>query len=381
MTDAPSSARRPLFIGSEIYRRSSYGSKHPLSIPRVSTVIDLARSLGWLPDAVYIDSPMASPEQLARFHDPDYIAAVRRAAAAGEADAESRARYNIGTVENPVFPEIFSRPATASGGSILAATLLADAPGIVHSPAGGTHHGRPDRASGFCYFNDPVLGILTLLDRDIAPVFYIDLDAHHGDGVEDAFAGDERVTTLSIHEEGRWPRTGETGQGAGPNTFNIAVPRDLNDSEHAAILDGAALPLIQARRPAAIVVQAGADSLAEDPLSRLSLSNRALFSAVAKIKTLSDRLLVLGGGGYNPWTLARAWTGIWGVLNGIDPPDTLPPEAERVLRALTWDRAAGREPPERWMTTLADTPNEGPVRPEVRAGIARLRAATARHSD
>lgn len=373
-------ASRPRFIGSEIYRHSTYGSRHPLAIPRVSTVIDLARALGWLPDEAYIDSPMARPDQLTRFHDAAYVEAVMQAQANQDLDAARRKRHNLGSVENPIFEEMFSRPATASGGSILAATRLAEGPGIIHSPAGGTHHGRPDRASGFCYFNDPVLAILTLLDAGIEPVFYLDLDAHHGDGVEDALAGDARVTTLSIHEAGRWPRTGDTGQGAGPNCFNFAAPRDLNDSEHAAILDQWVLPMIEARRPAALVVQAGADSLAEDPLSRLALSNRALFSAIAKARTLSSRLLVLGGGGYNPWSVARAWTGIWGVLNGWQAPDPLPPEPQAILRALTWSRAAGRNPPDHWMSRLIDEPNVGPVRPEITAAIDGLRRLTPAYS-
>ncbi|MEM1398501.1 MAG: acetoin utilization protein AcuC [Pseudomonadota bacterium] len=364
MTQTPS---RPLFIGSEIYRGSTYGTNHPLAIPRVSTVIDLARALGWLPPEIYVDSPIASTDQLNRFHDRAYIEAVKDAEADQDLDIERRRRYNLGSVENPIFPEIFSRPATASGGSILAAGRLLNGPGIFHSPAGGTHHGRPNRASGFCYFNDPVLALLTLLDGGLAPIFYLDLDAHHGDGVEDAMAGRRGVTTLSIHEANRWPRTGPTGHGPGGNTFNVAVPSDLNDSEHRAIIDQIALPMLEKHRPVAVVVQAGADSVSDDPLSRLSLSNQALLYAVDQVRMRCDRILVLGGGGYNPWTVARAWTAIWATLNDVAIPKSLPPAAESVLRSLTWNRRAGRNPPEHWMTALLDEPNEGAIRPEVAA--------------
>ena len=157
---------RPLFIGSEIYRRSRYGGKHPLAIPRVSAAIDLCRALGWLPDEAYIDSPTASVDQLARFHDRDYIEAVIRAEAEQAVSDETALRYNIGRNGNPVFGEVFRRPATACGASLKAAELLRDG-GVIYSPAGGTHHGRRDHASGFCYFNDPVLAILALLDQGL----------------------------------------------------------------------------------------------------------------------------------------------------------------------------------------------------------------------
>ncbi len=127
----------------------------------------------------------------------------------------------------------------------------------------------------------------------------------------------------------------------------------------------AVLPLIAARRPQAIMVQAGADSLEEDPLARLSLSNNAYFAAIAAVRGLAPRLVVLGGGGYNPYAVGRCWAGIFAVLNDRPIPDRLPASAETVLRGLVYNRAAGRNPPEHWFTTLRDAPREGPVRPEI----------------
>jgi acetoin utilization protein AcuC len=355
---------RPILIGSEIYRHSIYGAKHPLSIPRVSTALDLIRAMGWHDPSRYVDGPVATPEQLARFHDPAYVEAVRQAEATRAVPDEVRDRHNIGRNGNPVFAEIFSRPATACGSTLKAVELLA-AGGIVHSPAGGTHHGRSDRASGFCYFNDPVLGILAFLDAGIAPVYYVDLDAHHGDGVEDAFRGDARVLTVSVHETGRWPHTGGRGDRGGGNARNLPVPPEFNDSELEAIVEQALVPLGQRLKPAAIVVQCGADGLADDPQSRLELSNRAIWSAVARLVPLAPRALVLGGGGYNPWSVARCWAGIWAVLDGRDPAQALTPEAEAVLRGLRWNHSRARSAPERWFTTLADPPAPGPVRAEV----------------
>lgn len=360
----------PRFIGHEIYRRSSYGGKHPLAIPRVSTCIDLCRALGWLPAERYLDSPQATPTQLARFHDPDYVAAVLAAEADQAVSDEVRARFGLGANGNPVFPEIFRRPATASGGSLLAASLVAG--GVpVFSPAGGTHHGRRARASGFCYFNDPALAILSLLDSGIERVFYLDVDAHHGDGVQAAFEEEARVFTCSIHEAGRWPMcTGGEGDlmdRGGGNARNLPVPPGFNDAEMAFLMEAAVLPLIERFEPVAIVLQCGADALEEDPQSRLALSNRALWRVVAAVAGLGPRLLVLGGGGYNPWSVARAWTGVWATLVGEAVPERLPPAAEAVLRDLKWHHSRGRKPPEHWFTTLADPPRNGPIREEVRA--------------
>lgn len=365
----------PRFIGSEIYRRSTYGSRHPLAIPRVSTVMDLCRALDWLPDEVYLDSPRATPTQLTRFHDPAYVAAVQEVELRQGAAPEVRERFNLGRNGNPIFPEIFRRPATAAGGAILAGTLLAT-PGTIYHPAGGTHHGRADRASGFCYFNDPVLAILTMLDGGLDRVLYLDVDAHHGDGVQDAFHDDFRVLTVSVHEAGRWPM-GPDGTGSGALADradglarNLPVPAGFNDSEMAFVLEAGLLPLAEDFGPEAVVLQCGADALEDDPLSRLSLSNRALWSVVAAVRRLAPRVLVLGGGGYNPWSVGRCWTGVWATLNDRAIPDRLPPVAEAVLRRLEWRHSRGRNPPEAWFTTLADTYRPGPVRAEVRAAVA-----------
>src|SRR5215475_1199467 len=232
----------PVLIGSEIYRTSSYGRRHPLAIPRVSAALDLIRAMGWLDESRYVDSPIATPAQLARFHDPGYVEAVLQAEVRQHVPADARERYNIGCNGNPVFPEIFRRPATACGGTLKAVELLREG-GVIYSPAGGTHHGRPDRASGFCYFNDPVLGILALLDQGLERIYYVDVDAHHGDGVEDAFADDNRVFTLSIHEAGRWPYSGGIEDRAGGSARNLPVPAGFHDAEMALLLDEVVLPL------------------------------------------------------------------------------------------------------------------------------------------
>jgi acetoin utilization protein AcuC len=197
--DAAPQRAEPLFVGSRFCRTGAFGRNHPLAIPRVATVMDLCEELGWLDPVSFRRAEAASVERLASFHDRNYIEALRDADAQGSVKPGVRARHNFGNLENPLFAGVFERAATAVGGSILAAELALEGRAVFH-PAGGTHHGRRDRASGFCYFNDPVFAITTLLQRGCNRVLYVDLDAHHCDGVQDAFDGDERVLMVSIHE-------------------------------------------------------------------------------------------------------------------------------------------------------------------------------------
>lgn len=362
--------KRPLFIGSDIYRGSSYGAQHPLRVPRVSTAMDLSRAMGWLPSEVYVPSPRVKPAALTVWHTADYVAALHAAEAAQSVSDTVRARHALGTPNNPVFPEMYRRPATAAGGSLLAGELLRDG-GIVYHPAGGTHHGMPDRAGGFCYLNDPVLAILSLRRNGAQRVVYVDIDAHHPDGVEVAFGNDPDVLMISVHEDGLWPRTGPLD--ATESLVNLPVPRGLNDDEMALIRDDVILRRVAAFDADAIVLQCGADAVEEDPQAHLSLSNQSHWSIVRSLMGLAPRLLVLGGGGYNPWSVGRLWTGVWGALNGFEVPDRLGAEAEAVLRALRFEgNSRGKNPPEHWFTTLGDAPRHGAIRDEIRARIARL---------
>ena len=348
----------PRFIGSEIYRGSSYGALHPLRVPRVSTVMDLSRALGWLPPKQYLTSPRAKPAALAAWHTPEYLKVLQRAECDGEITSEERARHNLGTVSNPIYPEVFRRPATAAGGSIMAAGLVADG-GVIYNPGGGTHHGLPDRANGFCYLNDPCLAILAFRARGIRRIAYVDMDAHHCDGVVHGFGDDTDVLIVSTHEERRWPFSGALEDRGTGNVWNLPLPRHAHDDDMALARDEVILPLVQGFGPDAIILQCGADAVSEDPLSRLAMSNNAHWAIVAAMRALSSRLLVLGGGGYNPWSVGRLWTGVWATLADTEIPRRLPASAEAVLRALEFrNNRLGRNPPEHWFTTLRDAPRD-----------------------
>ncbi len=371
---------RPVFIGSEIYRHSSYGTWHPLRVPRVSTLMDMVRALGWLSPGQYRLSPRATPAGLAMWHDPDYVAALMRAEAEQAVSPEVQDRFRLGTSNNPVFPEMFRRPATGCGGAMLSASLLRNG-GVVHAPGCGTHHGMPDRANGFCFLNDLCIAILSMRAQGIRRIAYIDIDAHHPDGVEHGFGQDPDVLMISVHEANRWPRTGRLEDRGAGNVFNLPVPSGLNDDEFAFIRDVLVVPLLDEFRPEAVILQCGADAVEEDPLSRLKLSNNAHVALLRAVRPLAPRLMVTGGGGYNPWSVGRLWTRLWAELNGLDLPERLPPEAQQVLRDLRWWRnGQERAPQPHWLDTLADPPRGGPVRPEIRRMVASLRDSGARQS-
>jgi acetoin utilization protein AcuC len=358
--------RRPRYIGSEIFRRAAFGAHHPLNIVRHSAVFDVVTALGWLPDDELVACSPASTDTLSEFHDRAYIRALQYADAAGMVETESRNRYQIGTRENPLFDGVFERAATTVDGSIRAALLAIDGHTVFH-PSGGTHHGRPDRASGFCYFNDPVFAILTFLDAGCTRIAYVDLDAHHGDGVEDAFQEEPRVRTISIHEAGRWPYTGSGGARPERNAFNFPVPPGFNDSELEFLVDHGVLPLVESCDANALVICCGADCLAGDPLSGMQLSNVALWDTVDKLLALGLPTVVLGGGGYNPWTVTRYWAGLWGRIAGRTIPTLLPEEAARILVPMECELIDEDEIDESWLTTMADSPYPGPVRDDVRS--------------
>lgn len=353
-----------LFVSHDVYRRTGYGGNHPLAIARVGPVMDLCHALGWLPAGEYRESPQASDEQLAAFHAPEYIRVLKEASLTGAVDAGTRARYGLGTLENPLFPGMFERAATSVGGSILAAELALAGRAVFH-PAGGTHHGRRERASGFCYFNDPVFSILAFQRAGLERILYVDLDAHHGDGVQNAFAADPRVWTVSIHEENRWPHTGAADDVGEGRACNLPVPRGFNDAELDALVEGAVLPLARRLAPQAIVLTCGADALAGDPLSAMRLSNVALWRAAERLVATAPAAVVLGGGGYNPWTVARYWTGLWGRLSHRHIPSRLPARATTILENLSCDLVDDEDRLPEWLSTLADAPNPGAVRPEI----------------
>ena len=350
-------------IGSEIYRHSTYGAKHPISIPRVSTVLDLVRALKLCPAENYKNAPTVKIDLLAQFHSRDYLVALLEAETSQFVSETDRKAYNIGVISNPVFPSMFKRPATSVGSSLLATELVAVG-GRAYALGGGLHHGMADYANGFCFMNDIVFAIKNLRKLGRDRVAYVDLDAHHCDGVEAAFLKDPNLLIISTHEEKRWPFTGQININQRDKFLNIPLPRGCNDDEFYYVFDKLISPSLKRFSPDALIIQGGGDALYHDPLSRLGLSNNALWWSLRRLVEFSSCLILTGGGGYNPWTVARLWTGFWAILSAQCIPQMLTPEAEAILASLKWKK--NFNPPNYLLASLFDPPFEGKVREEIR---------------
>jgi acetoin utilization protein AcuC len=370
---------RAVYISAARYRRHSYGANHPLGIPRVSLTTDLIDAYGALDEAEFLQGRKAADLELAEFHDPAYLDALKRIEATGKVRASDRQTYNLGTLENPRFEGVFTTPAVATGSSIQGAEQVL-AGRMAFNPAGGMHHAAPAQARGFCYFNDPALGVLRLR-RAGWRVLYWDIDAHHGDGVEAAFRFDPEVVTVSSHMDPArgYPFAGggldDTGDGAAPGTaVNLPLPSRINDAEFAAAFDGLWGPVTDAFQPDAVVLQCGTDALFMDPLSDFRVSTPAFLGVVERIIGGSaPHLLVTGGGGYHPIALARAWTGVWALLSGRELPDAIPAAGREALEAVDWELDEDEDYFPALFERRSDGPCEGPVRDEVASRIEHLR--------
>ena len=338
-------------IYSDQYERFDYGPEHPLRMERLGLTWRLMDACGLttLPHAKLLAPEPAGEEALARFHARQYLEVLK--AVSSGLHVPGAHRFGLGPGDNPIFPGLWEAARLVAGGSLLAAKLVAD--GEVERAfhfAGGLHHAMPDRASGFCYVNDAVLAVLHLRERGLR-VSYVDIDAHHGDGVQFAFYRDPNVLTISTHERGDrlFPGTGfveEHGEGAGHGySVNLPLEPYTDDEVYAEAFEAVVPPLIAAFKPDVIVAQLGIDSHATDPLTHLAFSVQGFTRAVARIVELSPRLVALGGGGYDLTNVARAWTAAWAVMNGVELSPDLPASFGEDLRRFGFRSSSLWDPP------------------------------------
>jgi acetoin utilization protein AcuC len=300
---------------------------------RLDLTIQLARTLGLLDrDGVSVSGagPVTS-ELLHRVHDADYVKAVRRAL--------SDERYGLGTMDDPVWPQMHEASALIAGASVAAADAVRSgrAKHAVNI-SGGLHHAQRTRASGFCVYNDPAIAIRALLDDGVKRVAYVDVDAHHGDGVQNAFYDDDRVMTISLHQSGRtlFPGTGfptELGVGDAEGTaVNVALPGFTGDAGWLRAFSGVVPVLLRTFEPEILVTQCGCDSHRADPLTDLRLTVDGQRAAYLLLHDLAHELcdgrwVAFGGGGYAlADVVPRTWTHLIGVVTGAEvAPDTVIP--------------------------------------------------------
>ena len=326
----PPPEMKTALIHSEAADRFDYGPQHPLRMERLGLTWRLMQAYGItrLPGSIVVAPEPAAEADIARYHGREYLDVLKRANT-GEEPADG-AIYGLGLGDNPVFRGLWEAAQLVAAGSLVAADLVGrgEVDRAFHF-AGGLHHAMPDRASGFCYVNDAVLAILRLRERGLR-VAYIDIDAHHGDGVQHAFYGDPHVMTISLHERGErlFPGTGfvrEVGEGEGVG-FSVNLPLEAytDSAVYLPALEAVVPPLVQRFKPDVVVAQLGVDSHRSDPLTHLALDVQGFGQALDRIVSLAPRLVALGGGGYDLRNVARMWTLAWARLNGVALPDTLP---------------------------------------------------------
>ncbi|OSX79579.1 hypothetical protein BU14_0074s0010 [Porphyra umbilicalis] len=310
-----------------------YAQHHPMKPHRLSMTYNLCLAYGLYREMEVYRPRSATPTELTAFHSDDYISFLRTVTPDNASDhARALARFNVGRTADdcPLFDGLYDFCALTTGGSIDGAKKLAGGTAdIAINWAGGLHHAKKSEASGFCYVNDIVLAILELLTR-FPRVLYIDIDVHHGDGVEEAFYTTDRVMTVSLHKYGDsfFPGTGDvydTGAGAGAHyAVNFPLRDGIDDASYERVFRPVLTKVFEVFRPSAVVLQCGADSLANDRLGCFNLTLKGHAACVEFVKSFNVPTLVLGGGGYNIRSVARCWTYETAVCLGTDIDPRIP---------------------------------------------------------
>jgi len=310
--------------------RYDFGPGHPFKVHRLGLVFDLLEAYGLVNlDSVHLILPReAETDEACRFHTAAYLEVLRLADTG--LWTPNLFAHGLGTADNPVFPGVYEWALSVAGASIdCARELMAGDAGRAFNPAGGLHHAMPSRASGFCHVNDAALAIHALVASG-RRVAYVDIDAHHGDGVQHAFYDRPEVLTVSVHQTGTtiFPGTGFAhelgGSRAKGAAVNVPLPPgaadDLYERVAAEILD----PVIELYAPDVLVTQLGADALRGDRVASLNMSLRQFERTVRRFASVGVPWLALGGGGYDVGNVVRAWTLSWAVMNDVTLPEALP---------------------------------------------------------
>ncbi len=321
---------RTALIYSPLFGNFSYGEDHPFKLQRNRLAYDLLDAYGLLklPNMQIRDCQPATDDLLLTFHDPDYLARLKEFSASEEPRADFR--FGLGDADCPVFKGLYDCAALGAGATFEAVRLVEEEHfDIALNLTGGWHHAHRAKASGFSYLNDAVVAINWLIARG-RRVLYLDIDAHHGDGVQEAFYDTDQVLTISLHESGIYfyPGTGfedEIGEGRGKGySVNIPLLAHADDAIFMKAFDEVAYPLIAAYNPDIIISQIGADTFRTDPLTNLEITTYSYREILLKIKRLKIPWVALGGGGYDLMNTARAWTVAWAVMNDVKLNPRLP---------------------------------------------------------
>jgi acetoin utilization protein AcuC len=322
--------RKAAFICSDELWTHGHGDAHPLRPERLRLTYELLQAYGALEgETSCLCAPsLATDDELTLWHTADYVEAVRRLGA-GDRSVEAW-KYHFAPGDNPVFPGMYQSEALKAGSTLLAARLVLEREvDVAFSFAGGLHHAMSSYASGFCVFNDPAIAIRWLVNQG-ARVVYVDIDAHHGDGVQAAFYDDERVMTVSLHESGRYlfPGTGfvdELGSGPGAGTsVNVPLLPYTEDEVYWWAFQAIVPPLIARFAPDLLVTQLGTDTHYLDPLTHMQLTTAGYAALVQAFRDMDLPWVAMGGGGYHVSTVARSWTLAYGIMSDQRLADEIP---------------------------------------------------------
>lgn len=333
-------ASRTALIYSPLFGSYSYGDNHPFKLQRYRLVRELMAAYGLLklPNMAIRDCRPVDDDLVLSFHDAAYVARLKEFSASAEPRADFL--YGLGDADCPVFEGLYDCAALGAGASFEAARLVVEEGfDIAFNLAGGWHHAHRSKASGFSYLNDAVLAINWLVAQG-KRVVYLDIDAHHGDGVQEGFYDSDQVLTISLHESGIYffPGTGfedEIGEGRGKGySVNVPLLAHTDDALYMKAFDEIAYPLIAAYDPDVIVTQIGADTFRTDPLTRMEITTHSYSYIMRKLKALKIPWVALGGGGYDQMNTARAWTIAWAVMNGVELKPRLPASFVKKIEPL-----------------------------------------------
>jgi acetoin utilization protein AcuC len=317
-------------ILSEDLWQIGHGENHPLRPERLQRAYELITAYDAFDgqNSRLVPPRLATTEELLLFHSKEYVDAVR-SLSSGES-TYTASQYNFGPGDNPVFEGMYEIAGLKVGAALRATELVTSGEvDVAFSPAGGMHHARASYASGFCIFNDLAVLIHYLLAQGLR-VVYVDIDVHHGDGVQEAFYDTDRVLTISVHESGRFifPGTGfvrETGRGVGEGfAVNLPLAPYTDDEVYVCAFEQVVPPLIQWFEPDVVVSQLGVDTHYLDPLGHLALTTQGYSQVVEILKGCAPRWVAMGGGGYEVSVMPRAWTLAYGIMSDQEFPDELP---------------------------------------------------------
>ena len=323
--------RRGAYVYADVLGQHVLREDHPMRPARLRYTYELLEGYGAFDSegSRLVPPRQATEEEVRSFHTAEYIQAVQ--ALSLREHCESPARFSFSDRgDNPPYPGMYDAALWSTGASVVAAELVASGEvGVAFNTSGGLHHAAPDHAAGFCVFNDPVIAINGLVARGIR-VAYVDIDAHHGDGVQNAFYDSDRVLTISLHESGEYlfPGTGfveEMGVGQGDGySVNVPLFPYTGDDVYVWAMEQVVPPLLKAFHPDVLATQLGIDTYVSDPLTHLALTTRGYERAVQMLADLELPWLAFGGGGYDLGAVARCWTLAYGIMAGREWPDEIP---------------------------------------------------------